>query len=174
MPHVTGTARRSPRKSVSGRDTPSRFARRCVNDNHAPSSTRAPTRARRPTCQVPSARRSRTSVAPTNQIAATTASLLTGNERADETTVAGWEGIALRTAGSVRVVVCSAGVLSIAPPTDLSTTDGDTASEVSTTDGVDSLATHGAAGSNGIRHAGNSNMKTGIARCPITAALHTA
>src|SRR5690348_16213528 len=70
MPHVIGTARLSPRSSVRGRVTPSRLARRCVNDSQTPSSTRAPSRASCPTLHVPIASRSRTSAAPTSQMVA--------------------------------------------------------------------------------------------------------
>ena len=67
MPQVTGTARLSPRSSVIGRLTPSRLATRCVSESQTPSSTREPTRARRPTFHVPMASLRSTSAAPMNQ-----------------------------------------------------------------------------------------------------------
>src|SRR5689334_1868946 len=172
MPHVTGTARRSPRSRVSGRETPRRLASRWVRDNHAPSSTRAPTRASRPTCQVPSARRSKTSVAPTNQIVARMANGLLGNGMPNRTPAAGLEGRAMLTADSVLTGFSPTEDLLIAALTDGSVSDDEVASGLgamaasgpATFDWVASLGVHGAGGSSGIRHAGSSSTKTGMAR----------
>src|SRR5437762_2594904 len=178
MPQVMGTARLSPRSSVSGRLTPSLLARRCVSDSQTPSSTRSPSRASCPTLHVPSARRSRTSTAPINQIAARMATEL-GRERptvVDEGAV---------TAGALAsAAVASLPITGWARPDfgaigadaldDLLLSRSGIAVLVPIAGAEEVCCIHGAAGSTGIVHAGKMKTSAGIARWPMTAAVHTA
>src|SRR5687767_1523227 len=172
MPHVTGTARLSPRRRVSGRLTPRRFASFCVSDSQTPSSTRAPSRASRPTRHVPTARRKSTTRAPASQIAA-----IMERSESDRRSSAGtalWLPAVLGDSSASRVT-----------PGDLVSICGE-ASDVTGAPAItaepfcgeatvtSATCVHGASGRSGSLHEGSMNANTGIARWPTTAAVHTA